>query len=146
MKPVRELQDCDDLFERHLVQAIGQKGFSVVHQPGYCYTVGLHHSWKHPELIVFGLPAQRGQALLEHAAAEVQQGQALQPDSLAEEYALRFLPVKLEHHREYLQYNRWFYRGDSFQAWQLVWPDADHHFPEDPRHLEHLRELQPSLQ
>lgn len=150
MKSVREFSDCDDLFERRLIQDIQQNGFSVVHQPGSCYTVGLWHGHRHAELIVFGLPAERGQLLLHQAVKDIHGGQSLKLghpiDRLTEEYTLRAFAVNVQHHREYLSYNRWFYRGDGFQAWQLVWPDADHQFPDDPRHPRRLRELQPQLQ
>lgn len=146
MKPVRQLQDCDDLFEKRLVLEVAEKGFSVVHQPGSCYTVGVWKTHQHPELIVFGLPAERGQKLLIEAVQQLplQTGQEIA--SLTDKYSLRPQPVKLEHHREFLSYNRWYYRGDGFQAWQLTWPDADHRFPDDPQHPERLRQLQPLLQ
>lgn len=148
MKPVRTLHDCEDLFERHLCQEVQDQGFSTVHQPGWCYTVGLWKSWQHPELIVFGLPAQRGQVLLQMAARRVAAGQKLEgvlPD-LAEEYALEVQGVDPLHYRDYLPYARWFYRGPHFEAAQLLWPDPDHRLPSDPRFQPHLHELQPQLQ
>lgn len=146
MKPVRQIQDCEDLFERRLVQAIEQKGFSLVHQAGHCYTVGLWKTYNHPELIIFSLPAQRAQFLLEQAVREIEQGRTLTEfaGNLADGYALRAEPVLPLHHREFLSYNRWFYRGDGFEALQLVWPDADHNFPDHPGYRSH--ELQPQLQ
>jgi len=146
MKPVRQLQDCDDLFEKRLVLEVAEKGFSVVHQPGYCYTVGVWKTHQHPELIVFGLPAERGQQLLIEAVQQLPLQLDVEVGSLTHEYSLRPQPVKLEHHREFLSYNRWYYRGDGFQAWQLTWPDAEHRFPDDPQHPERLRQLQPLLQ
>ena len=145
MKPVRQLQDCDDLFEKHLVEEVAQKGFSVVHQPGSCYTVGLWKTHQHPELIVFGLPAERGQKLLEQAAAHLPLQLGEETTQLTDEYPLRPTEVKMEHHREFLSYNRWFYRGDHFQSWQLIWPDPDHRFPDDPQHPERFRQVQPTL-
>lgn len=145
MKPLRELHDCEDLFEQRLVTEISEKSFSVVHQPGSCYTVGLWKSHQHPELIVFGLPAERGQRLLEQAVAHLPLELNQETTQLTDEYCLRPSAVKREHHREFLSYNRWFYRGDHFQAWQLTWPDPDHRFPEDPQHPERFRQLQPSL-
>lgn len=143
---VRQLQECEDLFETRLVQEISQKRFSIVHQTGSCYTVGLWQSYQHPELIIFGLPAQRGQKLLEQAVNHLPLELHQDTTSLTQDYSLRPLPVNMQYHREFLSYNRWFYRGDHFQAWQLIWPDADYRFPDDPKHPEHLRPLQPSLQ
>lgn len=146
MKPPRQIQDCEDLFERRLVQAIEQRGFGLVHQPGHCYTVGLWKTYNHPELIIFSLPAERAQLLLEQAVEKIGQGQQIATfvAHLAVGYALRVESVQARHHREFLSYNRWFYRGDDFQACQLVWPDADHNFPDHPAYRGH--ELQPQLQ
>lgn len=145
MKPVRTLQDCEDLFERRLVEDVHQRGFRVVHQPEYCYTVGLWHRFRHPELILFALPAERGQFLMERAAEQIQMGE-FSPETLAEGYRLQSLPVHPSYHREFLAYNRWFYRGDQFQAVQLIWPDADHYFPNQPEFRRRLQDLQPLLQ
>jgi hypothetical protein len=118
----RTLQDADDLFERHLVKTIGEKGFAVVHQPEFAYTVGLWQSQSRPELIVFGLPAQRSQAILELAA------QGTPPENLADGYARKTVNVDPDYYRDYFPYARWYYRGPKFEALQLVWPNSDHEF------------------
>jgi hypothetical protein len=148
-KPVRQEKDCDDLFEQRLVQQVAEQGFQTVHQPNSCYTVGLWHSHRHPELIIFGLPTERAHHLLGEAARQVIEGQHwnLNQDitTLTQEHPLRLQPVAECHHRDYLSYNRWFYRGDGFRAWQLVWPDPDGHFPGHPEFLPHLQSVQPDL-
>ena len=120
--PTRTLDDADDLYERHLVTTIAEKGFAVVHLPEFAYTVGLWQSRQQPELIIFGLPAQRAQALLELAA----EGTPL--DQLAEGYILKSVNVDPQYYRDYFPYARWFYRGPHFEAIQLVWPNSDHEF------------------
>lgn len=40
-----------------------------------------------------------------------------------------FVPVAPRHHREYLGYARWLYRGATFPVLQLVWPDNSSVFP-----------------
>lgn len=146
-KPVRGLDSCDDLFEKRIVNEIQQRGWTTVHQAGYCYTVGLWQNSQHPELIVFGLPAERAQQLLHNAAVEVSGGAVLTTplQALTESYALQVNPVLPLHHREFLAYNRWYYRGDGFQAVQLVWPDPDERFFDHPEYPAHLQSIQPQL-
>jgi len=149
LKPVRQMQDCDDLFERRLVEQIADQGFQTVHQPDSCYTVGLWHSYQHPELIIFGLPTERAHHLLAQAAQQIRDGQRWtlgeELCTLTQDHALRLQAVGEVHHRDYLSYNRWFYRGDGFRAWQLVWPDPDGNFPGHPEFLPHLQRVQPDL-
>lgn len=146
-KPVRTLESCEDLFETRLVSEIGHKGWSTVHQAGSCYTVGLWQNARHPELIVFGLPAERAQLLLDQAASEVVSGAILRTpvEGLTEEYPLQVHPVLPVHHREHLAYNRWYYRGDGFEAAQLVWPDTETRFFDHPDYPSHLHAIQPLL-
>ena len=42
--------------------------------PGFAYTVGLHHSFDHPELIVVGLSADVGHSVLNVAGDSIRQG------------------------------------------------------------------------
>jgi hypothetical protein len=146
-KSPRQLDHCEDLFEKRLVAEIEQKGWSIVHQAGSCYTVGLWRTARHPELIVFGLPAERAQLLLEQAAAEVASGMILcnPVEGLTQDYPLQIHPVLPGYHKEYLAYNRWYYRGDGFHAAQLVWPDPDRRFFDHPDYPSHLHQIQPQL-
>lgn len=140
---VRTEKDCDDLFERKLVNEIEGRGFSVVHEPEWCYTVGLWLHKQQPERILFGLPADRAQALLE-LAAERQELDGLISD-LTEQHPLRVLPVQPSHYRQYLPYARWFYRGEGFQARQLVWPDREGRWPDQPDFDPRWASVQPLL-
>ena len=141
--PLRTLADCDDVFERNLVNEITGQGWSVVHAvrppgpstiPNVAYTVGLWSGWQHPECLVFGLSPERGQALLSLICREIKSGQKFTVQSdypgLIEGLNCRFHSVSQCHHREYLGYCRWFYRGDSFTAAQLLWPDTQGIFPD----------------
>lgn len=143
-KTPRQLADCDDLFERRLVEEIERQGYSVVHLPEGCYTVGLWAHRRRPDAIVYGLPAERGQALLDNYAALTEQPGAETRD-LTEEFALRVRLVQPHHYREHMPYGRWFYRGEGFSAVQLVWPDPDGRFASQSDVPSRLDELQPDL-
>lgn len=149
-KPVRALSDCADLFEQRLVEHIQEQGYQTLHQAGSCYTVGLWLSLGHPELILFGLPERRAHRLLRVAVERIAAGERWAVgqlvEGLAEGYPLRLQSVHPDHYREYLSYNRWFYRGAGFEAAQLVWPDPDKNFPDHPDFLSHYQKVQPCLQ
>ena len=152
---VRQESDCEDELERNLVRSVLERGFTVLSEPAqadspaYSYTVGLNHRFGHPELVVLGLSRERAEALLLVAAKAVKAGARLEVDSTNEEllqdYPCRIGPVDRAQHRAYLGYARWFYRGDSFTALQVVWPDRKGRFPDNQEFASSLREQQPLL-
>ena len=156
--PIRTLNDCDDVLERHLVREIAEQGWTVVHStdpaprglfPNVAYTVGLWQTHEHPELLVFGLAPEQGQALLKLVCEEVAKGQRFtsleQFTHLLEGHSCRFQALGQHFHREHLAYCRWFYRGDGFKALQLMWPDAQGHFPDEAAFDAYLAAHQPVL-
>jgi hypothetical protein len=149
LKAVRTANECADLVESRILENINGSGLATLHQPECCYTVGLWHHWAHPELIVFGLPAARADALLRTCGEAIRGGRRFQPqelvDDLVHEYSLRTESVRSEHFTQYLPYGRWYYRGPHFEALQLIWPDPDRRFPGEAEHLPRLRPLQPLL-
>lgn len=64
---------------------------------------------------------------------QVRKGGRFEPldesDDVLDGYSVSFRLVDQRHYREYFGYARWFYRGDSFPAFQCVWPDAQHRYP-----------------
>lgn len=49
------------------------------------------------------------------------------------------------HYKEYLGWSRWFYCGDGFEAWQVIFPDKSGHFPWDNGASPEFRWFQPNL-
>ena len=64
---------------------------------------------------------------------------------LLEGYLCEFLRVPASTYREFFGYARWFYKGDSFEALQCVWPDRHGRFPWDGDVTEGVRARQPLL-
>lgn len=150
--PTRTSLDCDDVFEKNLVREIEGQGWSVVHSTDrtlLAYTVGLSARWDHPECLVFGLHPEKSQALLRLVCEEVKKGSkfgcAQSYPGLVEEYSCRFQVLSPQFYREYLGYCRWYYRGDRFQAVQLMWPDLQGNFPDEASFDPHLMAHQPAL-
>jgi len=117
--------------------------------PGFAYTVGLRHSFGHPELIVVGLAPDVGHALLNLAGESIRQGgryaEGIDYDDLLRGHACRFRDVPVSQFRPYLGWALWFYEGPSFPALQLIWPDPDGRWPWDPAVDPAIRDLQPVI-
>jgi len=64
---------------------------------------------------------------------------------LVHSYETRMDKINPRHHKEYLGFCRWFYRGDGFSALQVVWPDPQYRFPDEPDFESRLRPAQPLL-
>jgi len=122
------------------------------HGPGFTYTVGLFHSYSHPEVIVFGLPNKLMQRVLDVIATLVKGGRVFLPgdqtDEILEDYACAFRTVLPKHYQDHFGYAMWFYRTKGvaqFPALQCLWPDKAHQFPWELGCDSAIRALQPPL-
>ncbi|WP_445370113.1 DUF4262 domain-containing protein (plasmid) [Methylomonas sp. HW2-6] len=115
--------------------------------PPYSFTVGLFHSYQHPELIIFGLPANVAHQILHIAAEAIKDGNpiglALPTEELLEGYSCCFVEVPISHYRENVGFCRWFYEGDAFPLYQVVWPSREGLFPWHAAVSESFRSIQP---
>jgi hypothetical protein len=145
----------EDDGDRHLLEDVRTVGWHVIgieaddDGPALAYTVGLHHSFGHPELVAFGLPIATLFGMLNALGEAVKAGQRFrsldETDRALEEYQVLLLEIDPRHYREHLGYARWFYRGNNFAALQCVWPDAQQRYPTDPEFAPQLAGLQPLL-
>lgn len=73
----RDLPEPADDGDRKLLSDIHEFGWHVVNVPGderapaWCFTVGLQHSYGHPELVIVGLPLDTGHAVLNIAGETI---------------------------------------------------------------------------
>eukprot|EP01037_Dinobryon_pediforme_P001534 gene1534-1557_t len=130
-----------DQNERHFVDIIRVHGWfntTVLPDPdhaGFNYTTGWQVSIDHPELIIFGIKAETSSSVLWDLYREALTGEQL-ADGTRTDRAFKGLPaytfaVSPRFYPEYLGWSRWFYGGDDFRCFQLVWPDRDGRFPWD---------------
>jgi Domain of unknown function (DUF4262) len=118
------------------IDAYGWAGTSVspdekTGTPGFTYTIGLHKTFKHPEIIVFGLNPSASTTLLRRAVGLIKQGRTLPERTPCElmdglSVVFRHIPAGLQ--EQYLLSAAFLY-GTAFKSLQLVWPDADGRFP-----------------
>jgi len=117
--------------------------------PGFTYTIGLQHSFQHPELIVVGLPADLSHLTLNIAGQAIQCGDRFsvgqQSPLFFEDRVCTFRMVPEAQFRNYLGWNLWFYDGQVFTAMQVVWPDPQGRFQWSIGVEAGFRERQPVL-
>lgn len=145
----------EDDGDRRLLEDVRTVGWHVIgieadeEGPALAYTVGLQHSFGHPELVMFGLPIDTLFGALNALGDAIKDGGRFQAEEETDQalggYLVLFETVAPAHYREYLGYARWFYQGDHFAALQCVWPDAQPRYPTDPEFNTQLAGLQPSL-
>jgi hypothetical protein len=144
-----------DEHDRKLLADVGRHGWHVIavgedeEGPGFAYTIGLHRSFGHPEVIVFGLPVPVLHRVVNAVGEQVRSGERFghldESGDVLDGYNVAFRAVERRHYPDYLGYARWFYHGDDFPALQCVWPDSRHRYPWHPEFTAAFAQRQPLL-
>jgi hypothetical protein len=104
--------------------------------PNWAYSIGLFHTFRHPEIVVFGLDEDLMHQLINHVGREAKAGREYAPDreydDILEGYGCTFRPVDPSWYHPVLNFASWFYGGAVFPALQLIWPDSLHRYPWEP--------------
>lgn len=138
-----------------LMADVAQAGFHVAEPPGlegapaHAHSVGLFRSWDHPELAVFGLPADVLREAIVRLGDRVRQGRRIDHGDVAEDVlpdrAVAFRRIVPRHYAIYLAHAVWYHGGAQFPALQVVWADGEGRFPWDRWFPRELRDAQPVL-
>jgi len=118
--------------------------------PEWAFSIGLFHSFGHPEVMIVGLPFGCCMDVVNVIGKQVQRGhrydsEHLYNDILDEPYECAFRQVDRRHYRAYVGYALWFYEDDPFPLFQCFWPDKERHLPWDAACNEYVRSVQPLL-
>jgi hypothetical protein len=151
----RNLPTPTDDHDRKLLADVQGHGWHVLgveadaEGPAFAYSIGLYHSFGHPEVIVFGLRVNVMHGMINAVGEQVRAGSRFndldESGDVLDGYNVIFRKVEQRHYREYLGYALWFYRGDHFPALQCVWPDSQHRYPWHDLISQHLAARQPVL-
>jgi hypothetical protein len=135
------LPQPENAFDEKLVADVRAYGWHCIlvgaageAEPPFAYTVGLFHTYDHPELILVGR-WQHAHGILSAAVELVGDGATLAPgdesDEVLEGYPVRFGPVRDEQRDALLTYAGWLYPGRAFPVLQLILPDRAGRMPDD---------------
>lgn len=109
-------------------QELGMESFS--------YTIGFEKTYKHPEIITFGLPAESAHGIISSAAAAIKEGEDLPlqvpvGNILSGEFKVLFKPFAQDHYDDYLRVAVETYRTKDFRTQVMLWPDKEGNYPTD---------------
>lgn len=144
-----------DLLDQSVIQHIEEHGWHVmyVHEtdglPGWSYSIGLYDSFRHPEIIIFGLPSDVMNRAINNLGEEIRSGKMYDTGF---EYEEPFDGLKCVFH---LANKSWypifvgratsFYEGEDFPILQCIWPDKEKNYPWSARFNRRLLASQPWL-
>jgi hypothetical protein len=150
---VREVGE--DASEQQVIDDVATYGWHCVNihpedeHAGYAFTVGLFKSYGHPELIIFGLPGKVAHQILAIAADAAKSGNPIDltrpSDELLNDYSCCFGEVPRSQYYEHVGYCRWYYQGDDFPLYQVVWPSRAGLYPWDPEVSPDFKGAQPVI-
>lgn len=118
--------------------------------PEWAFSTGLFHSYQHPEVVIFGLPLDTMQEIINNIGLEVKKGARFELGTeyqgIFERCGCRFRAVDQSHYKAYLGWALWFYQSDPFSVLQCVWPDKEGIYPWEAGCSESVIHAQPSLE
>lgn len=151
----RELPIAKDDHDRTLLADVKRVGWHIVgiHEdengPAYAFSVGLFHTFEHPEIIVFGLPHDTAGRIINIIGRQVQDGTRFeandQSNDVAEGFPVVFKMIPKDFYRQYIGYALWFYRDFDFPVLQCVWPDKAGLFAWQDGYDHRFDQMQPIL-
>jgi len=132
------MKDYEPFFEK-LRLDIQTRGWSIVavgsnaHKPSFAHTVGLVTSFKHPEIIVFGLDLEDTGIVLNSLGSQIKKGQTFKPgtrytDVFQQGYDAQFVSVLPQHH-SFISFAFEQKAEMEVTALQLLFPDQSNRFP-----------------
>src|SRR3984957_11439959 len=141
--------------ERKLIADIEKFGWHCMHileegeLPPWTFTIGLYETWQHPELIIMGLAREVAHRVLDIIARRIEENRPIDlnttTDALLTEYSCCFVEVPKQNYFINVEFARWYYKGNNFPLYQIVWPSKEGHFPWNPNPTETFRRWQPVL-
>lgn len=145
-------------YDKSLLDDVTNIGWHHVHiqaegnEPAYAFSLGFYANYKHPEIVVLGLPPKVAQQLLNiNAIAIVGAKKPYEPykayENIAEGMRIAFIPVARKYYAQYFGYAGWFYESvnTNFPVLQMVWPDKQGHLPWEDGYDKAYQKLQPLL-
>lgn len=133
---------------------IDKFGFSVImleetdYLPSFAYSIGLWKTYKHPEIIVFGLPINTLHTIVNEIGNFVQSGNVIQPNELYNNFLENggnyFLQVDNRSLNDYVGFALDYYNSE-FPVLEFIWSDKNRKFPWEEKFDDSLKFKQPLL-
>ena len=147
-------QDCHNPTEIRILSDIRTTGWSlmaVLDYPPFAYTVGLEHSFEHPEMIITGMPPTLACNILIEISKQIRRGRYFRAGAILRGEEIRCSTnllmgeVSARSRRDYMLCSQWLYASEDYRALQVIWPDTRGCFPHEPDFERRFRAHQPLL-
>ena len=117
--------------------------------PSFVYSIGLTETYKHPEIICFGLSPQLGMNIINDVADLIKNGEIIEIGkvyhNIFKETPATFVKVDNRNIVDYFGVAIRHYQNNPFEALQLVWSDRNGKFPWEEDFEEDFLYKQPLL-
>jgi len=117
--------------------------------PGFCYSIGLYQTFRHPEIIILGLKPDLGHVLINNIGEDIKNGKTYQAGQfyrdILVDYKCFMLNASAEYFDEYLGCAQSFYQAKDFPLLQCVYPTLKGIYPWENDWPKEIRDLQPLL-
>ncbi len=122
---------------------------STAYSPSFAYSVGLAETYKHPEVIIFGLPNDFGHEIINDVAEIIKKEEVFEVGKIYKNIFKNgkaiFLKVDNRNIDDYFGVALQYYQENKFDAIQLVWTDRNDTFPWEENFEEEFNYIQPLL-
>jgi hypothetical protein len=138
-----------------VLRDIARHGWHVVkvmeddHGPAHAFSIGLHETHGHPEIVATGPDLDVLHQLVNAVGEDVREGRRFEADraydGIVTGLRCHFRAVHPANYPDFLGYAGWYYGGASFPALQCIWPDHEGRYPWHEGFPEALATQQPDL-
>ncbi|UTF60905.1 DUF4262 domain-containing protein [Gilvimarinus sp. DA14] len=128
-----------DKVEEKALKDIEECGCHVLHvmqegeYPRFSYSIGIQRSTGQPELIVTGLKQELAHWIINEYSNRIKAGEIFSPgnfyDGFVGGFDVTFKEVEEKHYQEYFGWAQWLYKGNNFNALQLIYPSKSGVWP-----------------
>ncbi len=107
--------------------------YGTGYSPSFAYSIGLYNTYKHPEIICFGLPGDLGHGIINDVAILIKKGEKIEIsknyNNIFKNARAEFLEVDERNIPDYFGAALNYYQSKNFPALQLIWTDRNDRFP-----------------
>src|SRR5258706_2521773 len=128
-----------ELADQQILQTIEEHGLQILYiseangLPGWAFSIGLYANYRHPEIVLFGLPFDVSHQTINNVAHNVKLGKnydaGFEYSDVFEGLTCIFHWVDKSWYPPFLGTAEWFYDGEDFPALQCFWPDKEQNYP-----------------
>src|SRR5688572_17373101 len=120
----------------HAINMVADDADQPTDEPPFAYSLGAWESYGAPELIVLGLEGEVAADIINSVMGQYLEGRRFRcgmPETnvLANGVPVFFLEADPAIARIFATFTDWYYEGEPFPLWQIVWPDRNGCFPWD---------------